>query len=477
MAWSTGFVQPASSPRLAGAPWPDVPRTLAPAGFVPSPIDASAASPICSPGFAVLLAPFVWAFGQDGLFAVTPLAGALLVWCVFLIGRHLRDDWAGAAAALLVATSPIVLFQVVQPMNDIVVAALWLGVVVLLGRPAGARVFAAGLAAGLALLVRPNLLPVGAIAGAWVLVDGTGASNRWRAAASFAAGVAPFGVVLLGLHARLYGSALSTGYGDAQDLFTLASIPANASLRFSALVSTHSVFPFLGVLAPLVLRRTASVRRLTRLALAIAAGVLACYLPYRPFPEWWYLRFLIPALALLVVLATAVLVEALSRPNAASARRAAVVLMVAWVAALAAFQVSAAAGRQAFALQRIEGRFRLAALAVRDRVSADAAVLTVWESGSVRFHADRDVLMWDSLDTQWLDRAVAWLTSQGAAPVILVERWEEPLFRARFAGQSFGALDWPPRFDVDSTVRAFVTTDRESYLAGRPVPTEIIVAR
>ena len=39
---------------------------------------------------------------------------------------------AGATAAILTATSPIVLYQVVQPMNDVLAAALWLAAMALL---------------------------------------------------------------------------------------------------------------------------------------------------------------------------------------------------------------------------------------------------------------------------------------------------------------------------------------------------------
>ena len=127
---------------------------------------------------------------------------------------------------------------------------------------------------------------------------------------------------------------------------------------------------------------------------------------------------------------------------------------------------------QAFALQEFEQHFRLAAETVRDRLPPRAVALSVWDSGSIRFHADREAVLWDSLDPAWLDRTIAWLTEQGYTPVVVVERWEEPLFRERFASQIYGALDWPPRFDVDSRVRVLVPSDRARYLAGEAVVTE-----
>nr|MBA3268944.1 hypothetical protein [Acidobacteriota bacterium] len=77
-AFARGALQPTST-LATEAPWPGAPRTLAPGGFIPSPVRMDAASPICTPGFSLLLAPFRVAGGPDGIFWLTPLAGALLV--------------------------------------------------------------------------------------------------------------------------------------------------------------------------------------------------------------------------------------------------------------------------------------------------------------------------------------------------------------------------------------------------------------
>ena len=82
--------------------------------------------------------------------------------------------------------------------------------------------------------------------------------------------------------------------------------------------------------------------------------------------------------------------------------------------------------------------------------------------------------MWDALDPAWLDRSISWLQVHGRSPVILVERSEEEAFRLRFAGQTYGGLDWPPRYDVDRRVRIFLPEERERYLRGERVPTETI---
>ena len=164
-AFASGKLQPTSA-LASQVPWPDASKTFAPGGFVPSQSDPTASAPVCAPGFSLLLAPLVKLGGQNALFAVTPMAGALLVWLTFLAGRALAGPLAGAMAAVLVATSPVVLYQVVQPMNDVTTAALWMAVFVAL---VSRRWAVAGICCGLALLVRPNLLPLAVVAGIYVL--------------------------------------------------------------------------------------------------------------------------------------------------------------------------------------------------------------------------------------------------------------------------------------------------------------------
>ena len=80
----------------------------------------------------------------------------------------------------------------------------------------------------------------------------------------------------------------------------------------------------------------------------------------------------------------------------------------------------AAGDRDVFQLQRLEGRYRETAELVRDRLPANAVLITVWQSGSMRFHAGRDVVMWESLDPSWLDRGSTWLTVERPAAVLPV---------------------------------------------------------
>jgi hypothetical protein len=145
---------------------------------------------------------------------------------------------------------------------------------------------------------------------------------------------------------------------------------------------------------------------------------------------------------------------------------------------LAILWTRTASQRQALDLQRLEGRYRDAASLVTERLPGNAVLITVWQSGSMRFHADREIVMWDALDPAWLDRAVIWLREHGHQPYLLFERREEPEFRARFRGHSeLGGLDWPARLDLNRQVRVYDPADRARFLAGERYQTENIRPR
>ena len=180
----------------------------------------------------------------------------------------------------------------------------------------------------------------------------------------------------------------------------------------------------------------------------------------------------------MVVLASAVSVKALERVGPAESGHYAVgryLVVAVATSALALFCVRAADERHAFALQFLEQRYRSAGSVVREQLPPGAVVLSVWDSGAVRFHGRKEALTWEGLDPAWLDRSLAWLEQRGRRPFILVESWEEPGFRSRFGSQSdIGKLDWPPKYEIDRVVRIYDPQDRARYHRGEPVDTEYL---
>ena len=480
-ALAAGTLQPTSD-LVTQVPWPDAPRTFTPGGFVVSETRPEASAPVCAPGFSLLLAPLAMAGGPDAIFILTPIAGALLVWLTFLAGRRIAGPLAGAMAAVLLSASPPMLYQVVQPMNDVTTAALWMGTfVALLAR----RWTVAGLCCGLALLIRPNLLPLAAIAAVFVVVDRSATrvgdpipnpqslipspQSLIPGVSRFLGAVVPFGLVVLWLNGQIYGSPLRTGYGQLGQLFGFAALVVNAPRYLSWLVETHTPFPLLAFAAPFVLPPRE--RRAAWLAVGLILATCLVYFIYTPFDEWTYLRFLLPAIALMLVLASAVTVRLLEFAPAFGRTAIVAVLTI----GIAVFSVRTAGDRLAFNLRFLEQRYRSAGVVVRDRLPANAVVLSVWDSGAVRFHGRKDALTWEGLDPAWLDRALAWLEEHGRTPFILLESWEEPGFRNRFASHSeIGKLDWPPKYEIDRSVRIYDPKDRSRYDTGERIDTEYL---
>jgi dolichyl-phosphate-mannose-protein mannosyltransferase len=457
---SHGTVQ-IEQPLILAATWPRADWTFTPAGFRPSPVHEDRIVPICSPGLPLLMAA-AQVFRISPMLVV-PLCGALAVWTAFLLARRLGGAVAGAAAAVLLACSPIFLFQVVQPMTDVPVAAWWLLVLVLAGneRDAAPRPLAAGMAAGIATLIRPNLLPVAVIA---VVHIGLTARIAWRGAVvRFLVGLIP-GLVVLALFQRAaYGSSVASGYGSTADLFATVNVLPNLARYGRWLYETHTPLLALGVIAPLVLPR-----RETWTFLLITAATVAAYLPYQQFDAWWYLRFVILAIALLIVLSTAVISSLAARVT--PRHHAAVLLLV--VTAIALAWVRVARERSAFELQALERPFIDAGTFVAQRLPDRAAIVALRYTGSVAYHAGRPTIAWDALDSNALEPALTFLRAHDYAPFLVVDASEEADFRSRFGSASeTGRLDWPPLARVGRTIRVYDPADRARYLAGAQVHT------
>ena len=192
-------------------------------------------------------------------------------------------------------------------MNDIVTAALWL-----LALAVGGSHLVAGVLVGAAILVRPNLAPLALVIAAIPFIQHRTREQQLRGLAAMAAGSLPGVLVLLWLNRALYGSVFGSGYGDASSLFAIAHINHEpVELLARALRDAEH-----GSAARRCSRRSSSPASSAAgsvLLLGFVAVVFAIYLLYSPFPEWWYLRFLIPALVVLLVLASAVGVHLLSK--------------------------------------------------------------------------------------------------------------------------------------------------------------------
>jgi hypothetical protein len=461
-------------PIAVDAPWPNAALTFLPAGHAPAAGHPGAVVPICPAGYPLIMAAAGTVAGRGGMFAVVPLLGGVTVWLVFLLARRLDGPLAGVAAAALVGASPAFLYQVVQPMSDVPALALWLASLCLTWRAidtAGWRGFAvSGAAAGAAILVRPNLVPLAGVLMLWIFVARTGAfRERVIPMVVFGFGVLPFALGVMAIQNAMYGGPLKSGYGQLGPLFTLGHVLPNLRRYPRWLVETQTPVVALALAGPWLGAARARKSGTAWALLAFAAATLACYLPYVVFDAWWYLRFVLPAVAVVLALSAAVLVRLIARLRPVL-RAPALGLAV---GILVVFYLGVAVRRQVFELRRIESRFRTSGEYVASHLPNDAAILTVHQSGSVRFYSGRPTLVWADLDPASLDHALEYLRGRDYHPYLLFESWEEPAFRARFGQQSaVGRLEWPPVAEIDRDVRIYDPADRAPFMRGGSVRTD-----
>jgi hypothetical protein len=227
---------------------------------------------------------------------VEMIAAAGTLWLFYLLAR---EGGAGSPLALagtaVFALSPLFLFMAVQPMSD-ALATLWAEATVLFAwrarrRPLDAA--AAGAAFGIAVMVRPTsallLAPV-----ALALPHGR------RAYAMFAAGALPAAAFLAAYQSAAYGHPLASGYGDMSSAFSIALI--DTSLRHY-LRWLPAIASWLVVLAPVGMFAWRG--ELAPWRTIAAAWVVALFGIYAMYPvtseTWWSLRFVLPAIPLLLV--------------------------------------------------------------------------------------------------------------------------------------------------------------------------------
>jgi hypothetical protein len=415
-------------PIATQVPWPDADGTFAPLGYRPAQTPG-AIVPVYSPGLSMLMALAKRVVGECGPYLVVPILGALMVWLTYWLGAYFGSSLLGVVASALMATSPTFLFMLMNPMSDVPVAAFFLAAtVVALSRIPG-RAAWTGMLVSVAVLIRPNLVPAGAVF-LGLLMARAGDGRRWRAAVSFGAAGLPLILAVAAINDHLYGAPWKAGYGNLDQFYAWGHLFANLRQYSMWLFRTETPLVLLSVAPLFLLHRLERERRAAVIALAaFAALIWFSYLFYTPFDAWWYLRFLLPAFPAMLVMAAlgfSVLVERI-----VGARRAAAVALV---VAVAIFALRISTIREEAILQLWRGGvvYTSAAEYVRTQLPANAIVLTVQHSGSIRYYADRLTLRWDLLDPAWWPRALEVLIDRGYRPYLLVSVFEEAQLRSRF---------------------------------------------
>ena len=395
--------------------------------------------------------------GSAAAYLVVPLFGGLAVWFTYRLGARIADARAGMLAAVLLAFSPIFVFQSLEPMSDVPATMWWLLAWVLALSPRGGATFAAGLSVSAALLTRPNLVPLSLVLTAVSALQ----APQLKRAASFVLGMLPGCVAVAALNAHWYGSPLRSGYGTLDLFYAWDHAVPNLRHYWAWMIELDATVVLLAIAAPFVLRAKAAAAAM----LAFFGALVGCYLFYLVYDTWPFFRFLLPGLPLVLVLAAAATVWLVSRLPLVC--RGAAIFLLCTLFPIAAVQT--AARLTVFTVQRSEQRYVAVGEFVAAALPANAIVLTVIQSGSVRLYGGRPTLRWDQLEPERLDATIDGLRTAGYEPYLLLEEWEDPIFRARFGTSSVaGNADWPSAIEYYGPVNVRVLRfgDREAYFRG-----------
>jgi hypothetical protein len=324
-------------------------------------------------------------------------------------------------------------------MSDVPVAAWWLLAILFAIRGTTWSVAAAGLAAAVAVLTRPNLVILVVPLLAFVVTHPTRMRDRYRAAAVFTCAMLP-GVIGVGaINRYLYESAFNSGYGSFSTIYASEHFWPNLLNYAASLLGTQTPFICLGAAAPLLFhrRRDSEARSIAVLSLAFSAFVVASYLWYTPYSDWTYLRFLLPAFPLMLALAASVFV--LVVPGRPQWKVAAVTAMAATLAIWGAW-----VGRSAFHVRADEARY-VAAGRIGAGLPDNAVILSNQHSGSLRYYAGRITMRFEWLDPDMYVPALEYFDRLSRPVYVVLDDWERDIFRSRYAAVSdLSWLDRPP---------------------------------
>jgi hypothetical protein len=395
--------------------------------------------PTYSPGLPFLMALGIFVGGPLGPYLIVPLSAGLFVWATYALARQIAGAVAGAAAALIAATSPVVLFMSLWVMSDVPAGAAWTGAAASALSESRRATILSGTLAALGVLIRPNLVWLALVPFVWIVLRSSGRGRLVRAV-SYAVPVGIAAIAIAILNAYWYGSPFLSGYGNPKTLYSLHNIRPNVRHYFVWLWLTQSPWILVAAGAACLPQRSQSGRQAVTLAVAMFVLTVLGYIAYAPFDQWWYLRFLLPGLGALFALAAVGIVsinERLARPWGLTL---AVALLVALVWQSAA---SASAFGMFGPFRESEHKYIEVGTFIAREMPPNAVFFALQHSGSIRFYGGRQTLRYDLLDRRAALGAPQELERQGLHPYLAVEDGEIPDVRQAFDLPPDRPLPWP----------------------------------
>ena len=406
-------------------PWPHAEDTFIPLGYRPA--AGHVMVPTYPPGLPLLMAG-TRLISACGPYLIAPISGGLLVAFTYLLGRRYFSRTVASLAAVLTAAAPVVAYMAMSPSTDVPAAMFWMAALYVAGASSG-RSAAAGILAGVAVAVRPNLVPTAIFPWLLSILPIRNGHGFVKSTLAYAAGIIPFVALVAWVNAYLYGSPLSSGYGSLSPGFALEYATRNLARYPLWWLQSQGPLAFLFVIG--AARRIKDRDRAAAVLMAFAATVFLSYLFYLPFDAWWFLRFLLPAVPIAFLLCLDG-VEWLTARLPAMARAGGFLLFT-----VAMLTHELRFNQQIALTQTGEGEQKYvdAGMFVARFTPPGAVVISMQHSGSIRYYSGRLTLQYATLDPAWLDRAVDVLERSGRPVYVLIDDWEEAIFRGRFEGQ------------------------------------------
>jgi hypothetical protein len=473
--WSIGRLA-APSPLTLGPAWARDGAVATPVAYRPG-IEKGTDVSIYPPGLPLMMALALRLGGDMAAYLVVPLCVAILVWSTFWVAAAIAGRWSGFLAASTIAISPVALLSAIQPMSDVPSAALWMLAWAMSLRPGIGASAAAGASVAMAIVVRPNLAPLGLVLAALQLfgpgVSATTARSRRLAVFMAAAAVGP-GVIAWS-QAVLYGGPTEPGYPGWQAFYRLSHVWPNLLTYPRMIASVHSPLVYVGLIVapflwPIVGRGARSPEDVVAWsAIGMASLSFGVYLPYLPYDDLEFLRFFIPSLAAVFVLLAATVTEIARRLFVRSRWLVGVAMIPVVVTVSSGWPLIDYVRRVADGHRRIVlmGRY------LEHALPANAAVLSFLHSAAVTHYTGAAVVRYDLISADMFDQVVDDLTRLGYRPVLVLdENLESPAFAAKFARSAIGRLDWPPKArarDAVASIAYYDLSDRARPAAGQPL--------
>jgi len=335
--------------------------------------------------FALAGKLFGWEVGPR---LVQLLAALGAVALSYATARDLGVSWmlAGAGAVML-ASFPVFIFTSIQTLSD-TLATTWALAAVgcgWRGRRSLGWAAAGGAALAMAVLVRPTNLLLAPGLGLLLGLDA-------RRLAAFLAGGVPGAAWFMFYNHTLYGGPFQSGYGTIGAAFAL-HYGWPTVVHFAKWLALFLPTVVLGLPVLALVGRDGPRREIAALGL-MGVGIAGVYLFYDVSHDvWWCLRFILPAVAVLI-LGALLGAETLVRRRAQWVR-------VAFAAGLAGWALAASwHWTRSLHILLVPGYERIyaeAAKVVREQFPANALVVCSAFSGTVYYYTSLPTLIYDSI--------------------------------------------------------------------------------